>query len=123
MSHDQITIAKGFNSVAVLENNQFRPYTEVTLGTSDIGSPLVKAEVTVTEFKSESMTVDVNIDKNVKVDRNENYYLTLKENYFIAWTATVDGKKAEVQPTENGLICVKIDKNHFCINVLTNKLK
>jgi len=34
--------------------------------------------------------------------------LTLKENYFHAWTATVDGEDAEVLQTENGLICVKL---------------
>ena len=109
LSHDIVTIAQRYDSATVLENKLFRPYAEITLGTSDIHSPLVEADVRVTEFKSDSITVEVN------TDRNENCYLTLKENYFVAWIATIDGKRTEVKPTENGLMCVKIDKNHSVV--------
>ena len=100
----KVAVAEQFGSVVVLENRLFRPYAETTLGTNDIESPLVKSQIRILEFKSETILVDVTVEEA------RSCYLTLKENYYSAWTATVDGKRTQVIPTENGLLCVKLEE-------------
>ena len=109
LRHDRVALVEQFGSVVVLENRLFRPYAEATVGTNDFKSPLVKSEITILEFKSETILIDI------KVEQAETYYLTLKENYFTAWTASVDGRRTEVIPTENGLICVKLVGGHHAV--------
>lgn len=90
-------------SVVVLRNDFFRPYAEVMPDLLDnCHRRVVDCKIHCDLFHSERMTFTV--------DSPIDGYFVIKETYYPAWTATVDGNPVEVFETDGGLIGIAMTK-------------
>ena len=100
-----------FDSTIVLKNHKSRPYIEVAYNKEDIGAPTVPAEISIHEFKSECLSFEVEITEP------GNFFLTIKENYYPNWSATVDGENIKLLPSKNGLMLIPIRQGKHQVKI------
>ena len=111
LSGSSIRVVKYFGEYVVLENILFKPFIEIATNKGKIPSNSIPSSVTVHRFDPEDVVFDISFSGS------GGYYAIVKESYFSAWSATVNGTPTQVESTEDGLMAIYIQAGSSTISL------
>jgi len=112
LSGSSVRVARYFGRYVVLENLLFKPFVEIAMNRGKMPSNRIISSVTMREFDPESVVFEVSFSGSGE------YYVIVKESYFSAWSATVNGVPTQVESTEDGLMAIRIQAGSSKISLL-----
>jgi len=111
LSGSSIQVVKYLSKYVILENILFKPFIEIATDKGKGPSSSIPSSVAIRRFDPENVVFDTSFDGSGW------YYAIVKESYFSAWSATVNGTPTQVEPTEDGLMAVYIQAGSSTISL------
>lgn len=102
LSGSSVRIAQYFGEYVVLENLLFRPFIEISASRGKMPPGSLTSSVMMRRFDPEKVEFDISFSGY------GGHYAIVKESYFSAWSATVNGKPSQVETTQDGLMAIPI---------------
>ena len=113
LSSSSVRVVKHLDGYVILENNLFRPFVEMAESKGRESSNDINGSLTVRRLDPENVEIEISSSGTGA------YYAIVKESYFSAWSATVDGTPQPVEATEDGLMAVQFQAGS---NIISLKL-
>jgi len=111
LSGSSIQVVKYLSKYVILENILFKPFIEIATDKGKGPSSSIPSSVAIRRFDPENVVFDTSFDGSGW------YYAIVKESYFSAWSATVNGTPTQVESTEDGLMAVYIQAGSSTISL------